>query len=234
MQSTGIGRHARVNGATFKGPTLKGFAYDPMSGRSKMYDTMFNPNAGNAPTPNVGAANAAGMGALKSKLSGAWKNAEGYLPKWDASRGFYADKGLGVWRNLGTYANIANGVYQAGMLGKNLSDLGNENRSTQDLLTDLRFATMSDPMLLSGLDPASKLRAQRLLRGNKDVDTSANVSDVLGGALKGVASGAMGGVPGMIIGGIGGAANGWASSKTNATRNANADLQALYNRLYGM
>lgn len=104
---------------------------------------------------------------LKDKMSDMWGNAMGYMPKWDASKGIYADKGVGVWKNLGAYANVANGVYQAGMLGKNLSDLGNENRSTQDLLTDLRFATMSDPTLLSGLDPASKLRAQRLLRGNK-------------------------------------------------------------------
>jgi len=135
-------------------------------------------------------------------------------------------------KNLAPMFNIANGAYQ-GIEGiKNLSDLQNARNSKEDILNDIRVASISNPMVSSYLSTEQQKLLNRVKRGDYNSDNFNLSGDSFLNGLKGAGTGALmglaGGLPGIIIGALGGGANGIISSNTNEQARQNAELEDLY------
>lgn len=136
-------------------------------------------------------------------------------------------------KNLAPIANVGTGIYQGYNAFKNLNSLNSANSTKNDLLSDIKVAAASNPMLSSYLTDDELSTLNKVKRGtyNNNASNDNMLGDVLMGAGKGALTGALGGLPGIIIGGIGGAINGGLSSQKNAQSKENATLEGLYNSL---
>jgi len=143
-------------------------------------------------------------------------------------------KGAGI-DGIGKLANIGGAIYQGGKAIGNLNAAGNADSDYNNTIKDIKMSAAANPMAMSALDISQKklLRQARSGTAKNDMD---NIMSGVGRGLPDIAKNAVlgfatGGVPGALIQGIGTAVNKGTEGYTQGTEEAQAKLQALYDRL---
>lgn len=204
-------------------------------------------NAGAGTSSDTGASS--GASGLKNAFAG-WKNKASTLGNtisdyinpnaygWTKGSGLkFTNPSTGKLTNLGKWSNIAGGVMQGVDALGALATYGDLTNDANSLQSNIRIASMGNPLLSSYLTPEqlSLLSSIEDGRYNMSDGYEFSLSSLLGGLTEAVPAaligGATGGIPGAVIGGVGSLINSGLDSFNASNQNSVNELQALYTAL---
>lgn len=233
----------------FGTPTRKTYN-SPMAdfySKTNSHKTYSSPKAGVYTDAGAGASSDAS--GLKNAFAG-WKNKASTLGNtisdyinpnaygWTKGSGLkFTNPSTGKLTNLGRWSNIAGGVMQGVDALGALSTYGDLTNDADSLQSNIRIASMGNPLLSSYLTPEQLSLLSSIEDGRYNVSDGYefSLSSLLGGLTEAVPAaligGATGGIPGAVIGGVGSLINSGLDSFNASNQNSVNELQALYTAL---